>query len=128
MPAEQNLHLQKGQWHLPSLQHRRRFVSTAIFQGQTGTQFQQKFPFFWGFIIDVTMVPIFSSSLKSKEHCCVQIKGIFQSQTHSTKGHWLFSYLVFIYSICGGTRPHLYYKALKSAALKAQLVNRPFLI
>jgi len=46
------------------------------------------------------MVSIFSSGLKRKEHRCVQIKGIFQLQTHCTKGHWLFSFLVFIYYIC----------------------------
>lgn len=65
-----------------------------------GHVFQQNFLFFWGFIIDVTMVPTFSSGLKSKECRCSQIKEIFQLQTRSTKGHWLFLFLVFIYYIC----------------------------
>lgn len=63
--------------HLAVTPASHRYFSITFFQGQAGILFQQSFLFFGGFIIDVSMVPIFSSGLKSKQHCSVQIEGIF---------------------------------------------------
>lgn len=83
-------HPLKAGTHLAVPPASHRFVSITIFQGQAGTLFQQSFLFFWGFIIDVSMVPIFSSGLESKQHFNVRIEGTFQLQTHSTKGLWIY--------------------------------------
>lgn len=74
------------------------------------------------------MVPIFSSGLASTEHRRVQIEGIFQSQIHSAKGHWLLSYLGFINYIYTEGQVLVVLTALASAALKAQPAPRPVLI